>query len=402
MKLPVYMDYQATTPVDPRVLESMLPYFTEKFGNPASRQHGFGWEAEHAVDRARSRIAENLHAEPREIIFTSGATESNNLAIKGIAEALKRKGNHIITVQTEHKSVLDVCKKLERNGFDVTYLPVDESGLVDLSHLTAAMTPKTLLVTVMMANNEIGTVQDIPAIGRVCHERNILFHTDATQAVGKIQVDVRDLQCDLVSFSGHKIYGPKGTGVLYVRSGQPKIHLTAQMDGGGHERNLRSGTLNVPGIVGIARALEIAAAEMASESVRLGTLRDKMWNTFRDRLDEVYLNGHPQNRLPNNLNVSFLHVEDNVLMMNIKDIAVSTGSACTTASPEPSHVLHALKVGAAREQSALRFGLGRFTTAEEVDYVIDRVVTNVRSLRAASPSYQAHSREYNNEKVRQV
>ena len=401
MKLPVYMDYQATTPVDPRVLESMLPFFTLKFGNPASRQHAFGWEAENAVDQARSVIAKSFHAESREIVFTSGATESNNLAIKGVAEARKQKGNHIITIQTEHKSVLDVCRKIERSGFDVTYLPVDEFGSVDLSQLLGAITPKTILMTVMAANNEIGTIQDIAAIGKICRDRNIVFHTDATQALGKIPVDVRDMQCDLLSFSGHKIYGPKGIGGLYIRSGQPKIHLVTQMDGGGHERNLRSGTLNVPGIVGLGRAIEIASAEMEAESGRIRTHRDMMWTAFRERLDEVYLNGHPDNRLPNNLNVSFLDIEDNVLMMNIKDIAVSTGSACTTASPEPSHVLRALKVGRAREQSALRFSLGRFTTAEEVEYVIDRVITNVQSLRTMRPRSHSGTRKFNNEKVRE-
>jgi len=393
MKAPVYMDYQATTPVDPRVLEVMLPFFTGKFGNPASRQHAFGWEAESAVEHARSTIAKILHAEPREIIFTAGATESNNLAIKGISEARKQKGNHIITVRTEHKSVLDVCKKLERSGFEVTYLPVDQFGLLDISQLVAAITSRTILISVMAANNEIGTIQNSSAIGQICREQKITFHTDATQTVGKIPIDVVAMNCDLLSFSGHKIYGPKGVGGLYLRSSHPKVQLVPQMDGGGHERNLRSGTLNVPGIVGLARAAEIAAQEMADESSRLKSFRDKMWSSFSNQLDEVYLNGHPENRLPHNLNVSFCHVEDNVLMMNLKDIAFSTGSACTTASPEPSHVIRALNVGPVREQSAVRFSLGRFTTPEEVDYVIDRVIANVRSLRSASPSYTRKTRE---------
>jgi cysteine desulfurase len=399
MKLPVYMDYQATTPVDPRVLESMLPYFVEKFGNPASRQHSFGWEAEAAVERARSVIAKTVHAEPREIIFTSGATESNNLAIKGSVEARRKKGNHVVTLSTEHKSVLDVCKKLERTGVEITCFPVDEFGCIDLSRMVEAITSRTILVSVMMANNEIGTIQDIAAIGKVCRDRDIVFHTDATQALGKIPIDVQLLQCDLLSFSGHKIYGPKGIGGLFVRGSHPKTHIIQQMDGGGHERNIRSGTLNVPGIVGLARAIEIAATEMENESSRLKKFRDTMWDAFHDQLDDVFLNGHPVNRLPNNLNVSFCQVEDNVLMMNLKDIAVSTGSACTTASPEPSHVLRALRIGTEREQSALRFSLGRFTSIEEVEYVIQRVIENVRSLRSMRPSNHRNVRETNNEKV---
>ncbi len=387
MKLPIYMDYQATTPLDPRVLDAMLPYFTEKFGNPASRQHRFGWEADDAVERARTAIAHALHAEPRELIFTSGATEGNNLAIKGIAEGRKQAGNHIITAQTEHKSVLDVCKKMERYGFDVTYLPVDESGLVDPSQLESAITPRTILVTIMTANNEIGTIQEIGEIGKICRQRNVIFHTDATQALGKIPLDVRALQCDLLTFSGHKIYGPKGVGALFICDRQPKIQLSAQLEGGGHERNLRSGTLNVPGIVGLGKSVEIALAGLEQESARLQGFRDKLWNGFTSRLDEVYLNGHPTRRLPNNLNVSFCYVEDNVLMMNMKNIALSTGSACSSSSPSSSHVIRALHVGREREQSALRFGVGRYTTEEEVEYVIENVVENVRKLRTLSPSY---------------
>ncbi|MBI3363301.1 MAG: IscS subfamily cysteine desulfurase [Ignavibacteriae bacterium] len=389
MTTPVYMDYHATTPVDPRIVDAMLPYFMEKFGNPASRQHQFGWIAEEAVESARAKIARTLQAEAREIIFTSGATESNNLALKGIAEAWKQKGMHIITVQTEHKSVLDSCKKLEKLGFQITYLPVDEFGIIDLRRLEEAVTPKTILVSIMVANNEIGTVQDIAEIGRLCRERGVFFHTDATQAIGKIPIYVDDLNVDLLSFSGHKVYGPKGIGVLYVRSTNPRVKISSQMDGGGHERGIRSGTLNVPGIVGLATAVEIAVQSMHEESARLSVLRDRMLNGFRSQLDEVYLNGHQTQRLPNNLNISFLHVEDNALMMSMKDVAVSTGSACTTANPEPSHVLKALRLPQERLQSAIRFGLGRFTTDEEVDYVIDRVVENVKKLRQLSPSYHA-------------
>lgn len=388
MKLPVYMDYHATTPVDQRVVDTMLPYFTEKFGNPASRQHRFGWIAEEIVETSRSLIANGIGAQSREIIFTAGATESNNLAIKGIAEAWRQKGNHIITVQTEHKSVLDTCKKLEKQGCRVTYLPVDEYGVVDPQQLHDALTPQTILVSIMTANNEIGTIQDVAAIGKICHEKEVFFHTDATQAVGKIPVNVQTMNIDLLSFSSHKIYGPKGIGALYVRSTNPKVKLVSQMDGGGHERGMRSGTLNVPGIVGLAKAVEIALASMKEESVRLAMFRDKMWSTFSERLPDVSLNGRLEHRLPNNLNVSFLHVEDNALMMSMKDIAVSTGSACSTGDPEPSHVLKALRLPLARMHSAIRFGLGRFTTEEEVHYVIDRVIENVTKLRVLSPTYK--------------
>ena len=382
----VYMDYHATTPVDPRVLNAMLPYFTENFGNPASRQHQYGWIAEEAVESARARIARMLNAEAREIIFTSGATESNNLALKGVAEAWKQKGNHIVTVQTEHTSVLDSCRKLEKHGFQITYLPVDQYGLIDLDSLRDSITPKTIIVSVMVANNEIGTIQEIEEISRLCNDRNVFFHTDATQAIGKLPIDVKKLKIDLLSMSGHKIYGPKGVGALFVRSADPRVKIVSQADGGGHERGLRSGTLNVPGIVGLGTALELAVQSMAEESARLSRLRDTLFGIFSAQLEDVVLNGHPTKRLPNNLNVSFLHVEDTALMMSMKDVAVSTGSACSTANPEPSHVLKALKLPPDRLHSAIRFGLGRFTTEEEVKYVGARVIETVKKLRDLSPS----------------
>lgn len=389
MKIPVYMDYHATTPVDPRVLDAMLPYFTERFGNPASRQHQFGWVAEEAVESARAMIAKSIGAGPGEIIFTSGATESNNLAIKGAAEALKQKGNHIVTVQTEHRSVLDPCRRLEKLGYHMTYLPVDGNGLIDRDDLRSALTPKTILVSVMTANNEVGTIQDIRELGTICREHGILFHTDATQAIGRIPIDVRDLHVDLLSCSSHKIYGPKGIGALFIRSSIPRHRLASQMDGGGHERGMRSGTLNVPGIVGLARALVLCVDSLNEESSRLSALRERMLGGLTSQLEEVYLNGHPEKRLPNNLNLSFLHVEDNALMMSMKDVAVSTGSACSTADPEPSHVLKALRLPKERLHSAIRFGLGRFTSGEEVDYVVARVVENVKLLRERSASYRS-------------
>jgi cysteine desulfurase len=389
MNIPVYMDYHATTPTDQQVVDAMLPYFTSTFGNPASRQHQFGWMAEEAVETSRAAIAQLLHAQPKEIVFTGGATEANNLALKGAAEAYKQKGTHIVTVSTEHKSVLDSCKKLEKSGYQVTYLPVDGFGAISLDQLRNSITANTILVSVMAANNEIGTLQSISEIGSVCRERDVFFHTDATQAIGKISIDVEAMKIDFLSFSGHKIYGPKGIGALYVRNANPKAKLVAQLDGGGHERGMRSGTLNVPGIVGLAKALEITVQSMEGESTRLKMLRDRMLDAFTSQLDEVYLNGHPTERLPNNLNVSFLHVEDNALMMSMKDVAVSTGSACSTADPAPSHVLKALKLPQERLHSAIRFGLGRFTTEEEVDYVISRVVENVKQLRRLSPAYQS-------------
>jgi cysteine desulfurase len=388
MKLPVYMDYHATTPVDPRVLETMLPFFTESFGNPASRQHRYGWVAEEAVESARVVIARSVGAQPREIVFTSGATESNNLAVKGVAEAWKQKGDHIVTVQTEHRSVLDPCRRLEKSGYRVTYLPVDEFGLINPDDLRRALTPKTILVTVMTANNEIGTVQDIREIAAICRERGILFHTDATQAIGRVPIHFRDLQLDLLSCSSHKLCGPKGTGVLVVRSSDPHVRIGHQMDGGGHERGMRSGTLNVPGIVGMGKALALSIESMEEESRRLSALTRKMLGAFTTQLEDVHLNGHPVKRLPNNLNVSFLGVEDTVLMMSMKDVAVSTGSACSTADPEPSHVLRALRLPEERLHSAIRFGLGRFTSDEEAEYVIARVVEHVNKLRERSAPHR--------------
>ncbi len=388
MRTPVYMDYHSTTPIDARVVDVMLPFFTEKFGNAASRQHMFGWIAEEAVESSRARIAQQIGAEQKDIVFTSGATESNNLAIKGLAEARRQKGNHIITVQTEHKSVLDACRRLEKQGFEVTYLPVDSFGVVDVNRLRDSFRPKTVLVSVMFANNEIGTLQPIAEIGRVCRENGIIFHTDATQAVGKVPVNVSAMCIDAMSFSGHKIYGPKGVGALYARQSGPKVKIAMQMDGGGHERGMRSGTLNVPGIVGMAKAVELSVELMAEESKRLSGFRDRMLREFVSHFDGVSLNGHPTDRLPHNLNVSFAFVEDNALLMSMKDIAVSTGSACSTADPEPSHVLKALRLPEERLHSSVRFGLGRFTTEEEVEYVITRVVEGVRKLRELSPAYQ--------------
>jgi cysteine desulfurase len=388
MKTPVYMDYQATTPVDPRVLDAMIPFFTEKFGNPSSRQHRFGWEAEDAVERARATIARAIGAEAREIIFTSGATESNNLALKGVAGALRSKGDEIVTVATEHKSVLDAAHRLAGDGFRVTILPVDADGVLDPADLRKAITEKTVLVSVMAANNEIGTLQDMPALAEICRERKVLFHSDATQAVGKIPVDLRAIGCDFLSFTGHKLYGPKGVGCLVVRTHPRQVRLLAQIDGGGHERGFRSGTLNVPGIVGLAKAVELAVAELGPEAERLRALRDRMWHRFRHDLGDVALNGHATKRLPGNLNVSFLQVDENTLMMEMKDLAVSTGSACTSTSPEPSHVLKALGIGTERMHSAIRFGLGRFTTEEEVDYATERVIQSVKKLRSVSQSYR--------------
>jgi cysteine desulfurase len=387
MELPVYMDYHSTTPVDPRVFESMRPYFIERFGNPASRQHRFGWIAEEAVESARATIARSIEAQAREIIFTSGSTESNNLALRGIAEAWKQRGDHIVTVQTEHMSVLDVCKRLEKYGFRLTYLDVDECGRIDLNRLEDAITPKTVLVSVMFANNEIGTIHPIADIGALCRKKGVFFHTDATQAVGKVPVSVATMNVDLMSFNAHKLYGPKGIGALFVRSTDPKVRVTSQIDGGGHERGVRSGTLNVPAIVGFAKAIELAAQSMREESTRLSVMRDTMQQALIAELDDVYVNGDPTNRLPGNLNMSFLHVEDNALMMSMKDVAVSTGAACSTANPEPSHVLKALRVPKERLHSSIRFGLGRFTTEEEVQYVVKRVVESVTKLRELSPVY---------------
>lgn len=393
MKLPIYLDNNATTQLDPRVLEAMLPYFTEFFGNAASRNHEFGWKAEEGVEAARETIARAIGADPKEIVFTSGATESDNLAIKGVAEMYRSKGDHIITVTTEHKAVIDTCKALERNGFRVTYLPVNKEGFISLDELRAAITDKTTLVSVMHGNNEIGTIQDIAAIGAICREKGVLFHTDATQTVGKIPFNVDELNVDLASFTAHKMYGPKGVGALYVRKRKPRVRLVSQMDGGGHERNMRSGTLNVPGIVGFGKALELAVQEMEKDTEHATRLRNKMWTSLQSALDELYINGPDpivdgDKRLPGNLNVSFSYVEGEAMMMGIKDIAVSSGSACTSASLEPSYVLKALGVGEDLAHSSIRFGIGRFTTQEEIDYTLAHVIEAVEKLREMSPLYE--------------
>jgi len=385
----VYMDNHATTPVDPRVLDAMLPYFSERFGNAASRNHSFGWTAEAAVDRAREQVAALINAKPKEIIFTSGATESDNLALKGVVEFYKEKGNHIITVATEHKAILDTCKALERKGLvTVTYLPIDETGLVDPEDVRKAITDKTILISIMHANNEIGTVQPLAEIGKIAKEKGVLFHSDATQGVGKLPVDVEAMGIDLMSFSAHKIYGPKGVGGLYVRARNPRVRLAPQMDGGGHERGMRSGTLNVTGIVGLGKACELAGELLESETEHLLNLRETLRESITSQLDEVYLNGHPIHRLPGNLNLSFAFVEGESLLMGLKDIAVSSGSACTSATLEPSYVLRALGVGDDLAHTSIRFGLGRFNTMEEVEYVSERVVHEVTRLRAMSPLYE--------------
>ena len=386
--LPIYMDNHATTPMDPRVLDAMLPYFGKIFGNAASRNHQFGWEAEQAVDLAREQIAKLIGCTAKEIIFTSGATESNNLALKGIAEMYREKGNHIITQVTEHKAVLDTCKKLEKMGYEVTYLPVQEDGLISIEALKAAMTDKTILVSIMYANNEIGVIQPIAEIGKLCHEKGILFHTDAVQAVGKIPVNVQTDNIDVMSLTAHKIYGPKGVGALYVRRRNPRVQITEQINGGGHERGMRSGTLNVPGIVGLGKACEIAGAEMVSETARLTELRDYLKAKFEKALDYVHVNGNMDHHLPGNLNMSFVHVEGESLLMGINDIAVSSGSACTSATLEPSYVLKALGLGDDVAHSSIRFGLGRFNNKAEVDYVSNKVITVVQHLREMSPLYE--------------
>ena len=386
--LPIYMDNHATSPLDPRVLEAMMPYFTSKFGNAASRNHSFGWEAEKAVEQAREQIAKLIGATAKEIIFTSGATESNNLAIKGIAEMYRERGNHIITQVTEHKAVLDTCKRLEKYGYRVTYLPVKADGLIDLEDLKRAMDDKTILVTIMAANNEIGVLQPIREIGKLCHEKGIIFHTDAVQAVGKVPVNVMTDNIDVLSLSGHKIYGPKGVGALYVRRRNPRVQIAAQIDGGGHERGMRSGTLNVPGIVGLGKASEIAMQEMDSEAAYLRGLRDRLKEKLESELDYVHLNGSWEHRLPGNLNMSFVYVEGESLLMGINDVAVSSGSACTSATLEPSYVLKALGLGDDVAHSSIRFGLGRFNTQAEVDYVADKVIDIVKHLRLLSPLYE--------------
>jgi len=388
MKTPIYLDNHATTRMDPRVLETMLPYFTEKFGNAASRNHEFGWEAEKAVDRARKQIADLIGATAKEIVFTSGATESDNLAIKGVAEMYAERGNHIITAATEHKAVLDTCKKLEKHGYRVTYLPLKGDGLIDLDMLKESFTDKTILVTIMYANNEIGVIQPIAEIGKMCRERGVLFHTDGVQAIGKVPVDVNKDNIDIMSITGHKIYGPKGVGALYVRRRNPRVQITAQMDGGGHERGMRSGTLNVPSIVGLGEACAIAQREMPEEMKRMRYLRDKLTSKLQAGLDEVFINGSMEHRLPQNLNMSFMYVEGESLLMGINDVAVSSGSACTSATLEPSYVLKALGLGDDLAHSSIRFGIGRFNTEEEIDYVADKVIDVVKKLRELSPLYE--------------
>jgi len=440
IKLPIYMDYNSTTPMDPRVREAMTPFETDTFGNAASRSHAYGWVAEEAVERAREQVASLIGASAAEIIFTSGATESDNLALKGVAhmygmtradkllldtiakghrdgtipEAEKTippkfgsvdldalaeegaeahfagRGDHIITVETEHKAILDSAKRLEKEGFRVTYLPVQANGIIRLEDLEAAITKDTILVSIMMANNEIGVLQPVPEIGAICRKHKVLFHTDAVQAVGKVPIDVNEMNIDLLSISGHKMYGPKGAGALYVRRRRPRVRLEATLDGGGHERGMRSGTLNVAGIVGLGKAAELCREEMGAEAERLAGLRRRLWDRIRGELDEVYLNGDEEKRLPGNLNISFAFVEGEAMMMAIKDVAVSSGSACTSASLEPSYVLRALGVGDELAHSSIRFGFGRFTTDEEVEYVADLVISRVKKLRDMSPLYEMH------------
>ncbi|RYD79463.1 MAG: IscS subfamily cysteine desulfurase [Sphingobacteriales bacterium] len=387
MKQPIYLDNNATTPLDPRVLEAMLPYFTEKFGNAASRNHAFGWVAEEGVDYAREQVAKLIGCTEKEIIFTSGATEADNLAIKGVFEMYKDKGNHIITAVTEHKAVLDTCKHLEKNGARVTYLGVKEDGLVDLAELEAAMTPETILVSIMYGNNEIGVIQPVKEIAAIAHKHGALFMTDATQAVGKIPVDVNADGIDLMAFSAHKMYGPKGVGALYVRRKNPRVKVTSQMDGGGHERGMRSGTLNVPGIVGLGKACELCRLEMESEAIRLSGLRDKLESTL-NKMEESYVNGNTQHRLPHVANISFKYVEGEGLMMAMSDLAVSSGSACTSASLEPSYVLKSLGLSDDLAHSSIRYGLGRFTTEEEIDQAIAVTEKAVNHLRELSPLWE--------------
>jgi cysteine desulfurase len=388
LKLPIYMDNHATTPVDPRVLEAMLPYFTDRFGNAASRNHSFGWQAEEAVEAARKQVAELVGATAKEIVFTSGATESDNLAIKGAALMYREKGNHLITPVTEHKAVIDTCKHLEKDGFQVTYLPVGRDGLVDLDQLREAITDRTILISVMAANNEVGVLQPVAEIGRIARERGVLFHTDAVQAAGKVPFDVDAMNVDMASLSAHKMYGPKGVGALYVRRRNPRVLLTPIIDGGGHERGMRSGTLNVPGIVGFGKAAALCRDEVAAESARLTTLRNRLADGLRVRLDDIVINGSMEHRLPGNLNVSFAYVEGESLLMGISDVAVSSGSACTSATLEPSYVLKAMGIGDELAHSSIRFGLGRFNTAEEVDFVVERLSSVVVRLREMSPLFE--------------
>jgi cysteine desulfurase len=382
------MDNHATTPLDPRVLDAMMPYFTDRFGNAASRNHKFGWEAEEAVETARKEIGALIGADAREIVITSGATESDNLAVKGVAWMYREKGDHIITAVTEHKAILDTCKHLEKEGFRITFLPVDSKGLVDLDDLRRVITDKTILISIMTANNEVGVIQDIKEIGAIARQRGVLFHTDAVQAAGKVPFNVNEMNVDIASLSGHKLYGPKGVGALFVRRRNPRVLLTPIIDGGGHERGMRSGTLNVPGIVGFGKAAQIAREDLAKESAEMFRLREKLRTTLERELDEIYINGDLKKRLPGNLNMSFAYVEGESLLMGINDIAVSSGSACTSASLEPSYVLKALGVGEDLAHTSIRFGIGRFNTEEEVDYVAARVVEVVRRLRELSPLYE--------------
>lgn len=389
VKLPIYLDNHATTPLDPRVLGAMMPYLTDKFGNAASRGHSFGWAAEEAVEEARAQVAQLIHASPKEIVFTSGATESNNLAIKGVAGAYRAKGNHIITQATEHKAVLDTCKSAEKSGCEVTYLPVGKDGRIKVDGLRAAITPNTILISIMYANNEIGVIQPIREIGKIAKERGILFHVDAAQALGKIPIDVEADGIDLLAISAHKIYGPKGVGALYVRRRNPIVELAPLIDGGGHERGMRSGTLNVPGIVGLGEACKVCKRELLEESDRTRTLRERLKDGLQNGLEAVSINGSLDHRLPNNLNVSFAFVDGESLLMGINDVAVSSGSACTSANLEPSYVLRALGVEDELAHSSIRFGIGRFNTAEEIDYVVARVTEVVTRLRELSPLYES-------------
>jgi cysteine desulfurase len=383
---PIYLDYSATTPVDPRVVDKMVPWLYDNFGNPASRSHAFGWESEEAVERAREEVAKLVNADPREIVWTSGATESNNLAIKGAANFYQERGKHIVTVKTEHKAVLDTCRELERQGFEVTYLDVKDNGLIDLDTFKAALRPDTVLVSVMMVNNEIGVIQDVATLGEICREKGIIFHVDAAQATGKVEIDLQKLKVDLMSFSAHKTYGPKGIGALYVRR-KPRIRIEAQMHGGGHERGFRSGTLATHQIVGMGEAFRLAREEMGTENERIRMLRDRLWAGL-SQIEEVYLNGDMEQRVPHNLNVSFNYVEGESLIMAIKELAVSSGSACTSASLEPSYVLRALGRNDELAHSSIRFTLGRFTTEKEVDYAIELLKSRVGKLRDMSPLWE--------------
>jgi len=386
LKLPIYLDYSATTPVDPRVAEKMIPYLVEKFGNPASRSHAFGWEAEAAVEEARQEVAKLVNADAKEIVWTSGATESDNLALKGAAHFYSGKGKHLITVKTEHKAVLDTCRELERQGFEVTYLDVRDNGLIDLEAFKAALRPDTILVSVMFVNNEIGVIQPIAAIGEICREKGIIFHVDAAQATGKVDIDLATLKVDLMSFSAHKTYGPKGIGALYIRR-KPRVRLEAQMHGGGHERGFRSGTLATHQIVGMGEAYRLAREEMAAENVRIGALRDRLLKGLSD-IEEVFINGDLDSRVPNNLNISFAYVEGESMLMAIKDLAVSSGSACTSASLEPSYVLRALGREDELAHSSIRFTIGRFNTEEEIDYAIKLLHEKIGKLRELSPLWE--------------